>query len=50
MKHFYEELVQGISASEALNRAMECMRETEKFREVRYWVPFVLIGDDVTLE
>ena len=50
MKHFYEELVQGIRVSEALNRAMECMRETEKFREVRYWVPFVLIGDDVTLE
>ena len=50
MKHFYEEVVKGKSASEALNQAMKCMRETEKFREVRYWAPFVLIGDDVTLE
>jgi len=26
------------------------MRESQQFREVKYWAPFVLIGDDVTLE
>ena len=50
MKHFYHSLVKGRSASEALNQAMKCMRETEKFSAIKYWAPFVLIGDDVTLE
>ena len=50
MEHFYRELFKGKKASEALNRAMECMRESEQFREVKNWAPFVLIGDDVTLE
>ena len=49
MKHFYEELAKGRRASDALNRATNCMRETKKFQEVRLWAPFVLIGDDVTL-
>ena len=50
MKRFYEELARGRSASDALNRAMNCMRESDNFSEVRLWAPFVLIGDDVTLE
>ena len=50
MKHFYQHLVAGKSASEALNRAMNCMRESTEFRDVTHWAPFVLIGDDVTLE
>lgn len=50
MKHFYGELVKGKKASEALRVAMKCMRESQQFREVKYWAPFVLIGDDVTLE
>ena len=50
MKHFYQHLVKGKSASESLNRAMRCMRESEDFSEVKYWAPFVLIGDDVTLQ
>ena len=50
MKVFYQYLLDGRSASEALNRAMKSMRESEKFRKVKYWAPFVLIGDDVTLE
>ncbi|CAH3164547.1 unnamed protein product [Pocillopora meandrina] len=50
MKHFYKELVKGRRVSEALNQAMKCMRESGEFREVKYWAPFVLIGDDVTLE
>ena len=50
MKHFYGELVKAKKASEALHGAMNCIRESQQFREVNYWAPFVLIGDDVTLE
>ena len=50
MKNFYQDLVAGKSASEALNRAMNCMRESTEFNDVINWAPFVLIGDDVTLE
>ena len=50
MKSFYSHLVKGISASESLNKAMKHMRESDQFNEVKHWAPFVLIGDDVTLE
>ena len=50
MKSFYLHLAEGVSASESLNRAMKCLRESEKFSEVKYWAPFALIGDDVTLD
>ncbi|CAH3150914.1 unnamed protein product, partial [Porites lobata] len=50
MKVFYQHLVHGRSASEALNKAMKSMRESDRFSAVKYWAPFVLIGDDVTLE
>ena len=50
MKIFYLHLVKGNSASESLNQTMKCMRESDKFSAVKYWAPFVLIGDDVTLE
>ena len=50
MKNFYQHLVAGKSASLALNRAMNCMRESTGFSDVTHWAPFVLIGDDVTLE
>ena len=50
MKFFYQQLVHGLSASEALNKAMKSMRESDRFSAVKYWAPFVLIGDDVTLE
>ncbi|XP_022806139.1 tetratricopeptide repeat protein 28-like [Stylophora pistillata] len=50
MKHFCRALAEGRSASEAINQATKCMRETEKFRKAYYWAPFVLIGDDVKLE
>ena len=49
MKNFYQHLLDGTSASKALNRAMKHMRESDKFGEVKYWAPFVLIGDDITL-
>lgn len=50
MKGFYGHLVEGRSASEALNRAMRYLSESNKFSDVRHWAPFVLIGDDVTLK
>ena len=50
MKSFYKHLGSGFSASVALDRAMKCLRESDKFGAVKYWAPFVLIGDDVTLE
>ena len=50
MKSFYRNLVKGRSASESLNHAMKCLRESEKFSDVKYWAPFTLIGDDVTLD
>ena len=50
MKFFYQQLVHGRSASEALNKAMNSMRQSDRFSAVKYWAPFVLIGDDVTLE
>ncbi|CAH3143429.1 unnamed protein product [Pocillopora meandrina] len=50
MSFFYNALAKGKKASEALNQAMRCMREIEKFKEVIYWAPFVLIGDDVNLD
>ncbi len=49
MKSFYSHLVKGRGASESLNLTMKCMRESDRFSEVKYWAPFVLIGDDVTL-
>ncbi|XP_066030887.1 tetratricopeptide repeat protein 28-like [Pocillopora verrucosa] len=50
MSFFYDALAKGKKASEALNQAMKCMREIEKFKEMIYWAPFVLIGDDVNLD
>ena len=50
MESFYQHLVDGKSASVALHRAMKSLRESEEFSAVKNWAPFVLIGDDVTLE
>ena len=50
MKEFYKELVKGSTASKALTKAMECLRNSTEFCELKYWAPFVLIGDDVTLD
>ena len=50
MKYFYQHLAEGESASKSLNQAMKFMRESKEFSDVKYWAPFVLIGDDVTLE
>ncbi len=50
MKSFYKHLGGGCSASVALHRAMECLKESERFGAVKYWAPFVLVGNDVTIE
>ncbi|XP_078348122.1 uncharacterized protein LOC144633186 [Oculina patagonica] len=50
MKSFYTHLKDGHSTSVALNRSMKSLRESDKFGAVKYWAPFVLIGDDVTIE
>ena len=49
MSRFYEYLVCGESASEALHQTMKWMRGNG-FSEVRQWAPFMLIGDDVTFD
>ena len=49
MRHFYEQLVKGQSTSKSLHEAMKMMRESDDFNAVKYWAPFMLIGDDVTL-
>ena len=40
----------GKPASESLNLTMKSLRESEKFHDIKYWAPFVLIGDDITLD
>ena len=50
MRSFYQHLKDGNSASLSLNRAMKCLRESQKFNAPRFWAPFVLIGDDVTVD
>ena len=50
MKSFYQQLKDGESASVALYKAMKTLRDSERFCAVKYWAPFVLIGDDVRLE
>ena len=50
MRCFYRHLVEGRSASESLNLAMKSLRESDKYNDIKYWAPFVLIGDDVTLD
>lgn len=50
MKSFYKHLRYGESASVALHQAMKFLRELDKFCVPKYWAPFVLIGDNVTIE
>ncbi|XP_068726905.1 tetratricopeptide repeat protein 28-like [Montipora capricornis] len=50
MKSFYQHLADRKSASLALHHAMESLRETKEYSAIKYWAPFVLIGDDVTFE
>jgi len=48
---FYEYLLRDkLRASEGLHLSMKKMRESPPYGDVVYWAPFVLIGDDVTLD
>ena len=49
MKQFYERLLRGESASESLYNTMKWMRGSSWYSKVSQWAPFVLVGDDVTL-
>ena len=49
MSRFYEHLVRGESASESLHQAMKWMRENG-YSKVGQWAPFMLIGDNATLD
>ena len=49
MKSFYQHLRDGKAASVSLHQGMKCLRESEEFCAVKYWAPFVLIGDDIHL-
>ncbi|XP_068728191.1 tetratricopeptide repeat protein 28-like [Montipora capricornis] len=50
MKSFYRHLANRKSASLALHHGMKSLRESKKYSAIKYWAPFVLIGDDVTFE
>ena len=50
MKSFYQQLGNGESASVALQRAMRCLRDFHDYSAPKYWAPFVLMGDDVTIQ
>ena len=49
MKHFYKHLVRGESASESLHQAVQWLR-SNGFPKPRQWAPFVLMGDNVTID
>ncbi|XP_068714086.1 tetratricopeptide repeat protein 28-like [Montipora foliosa] len=50
MRSFYQHLVDGKSGSVALQQAMKSLRESKEYCAIKYWAPFVLVGDDVMLE
>ena len=51
MGSFYKHLIDhNMSASRALHQTMKDMRNSDKFSEERHWAPFILYGDDVTLD
>ena len=50
MTSFYQHLADRKSASAALHHAMKSLRGTQNYSAIKYWAPFVLIGDDVTFD
>ena len=49
MSRFYEHLVRGESASESIDQARKWMRKNG-FSKVDQWAPFMLVGDNVTID
>ena len=50
MRNFYQHLKEGKTASAAVQQSMKSLPESDKFSDIRYWVPFQLIGVDVKFE
>ena len=50
MRVFYQHLTRSKKASQALSGATNYMREATDYGATCHWAPFVLIGDDVTLD
>nr|XP_058943966.1 tetratricopeptide repeat protein 28-like [Pocillopora verrucosa] len=50
MKCFYQHLAEGKPTSKSLNLAMKSLRESDEFHDIKYWAPFLLIGDDLTFD
>ncbi|CAH3161835.1 unnamed protein product, partial [Pocillopora meandrina] len=50
MKCFYQHLAEGKPTSKSLNLAMKSLRESDEFHDIKYWAPFMLIGDDLTFD
>ena len=50
IRSFYQHLVDGKSASSALQQTMKSFRESKQYCAIKHWAPFVLVGDDITLE
>ena len=50
MKCFYQHLAEGKPTSKSLSLAMKSLRESDEFHEIKYWAPFLLIGDDLTFD
>lgn len=51
MGSFYKHLIDhNMSASRALHQTMRDMRNSDQFSEERHWAPFILYGDDVTID
>ena len=48
MSRFYKHLIGGESASESLHEAMKWLK-SNGFTKPSQWAPFVLVGDNVTL-
>ena len=38
-----------MSASEALHRSIIVIRESSEYNDMKYWAPFVLLGENVKL-
>ena len=49
MLRFYSHLKNGESASASLQQAMKELRNIHSYSKPKYWAPFLLIGDDVTI-
>lgn len=51
MGSFYKHLIDhNMSASRALHQTMKDMRNSDEFSKECHWAPFILYGDDVTLD